>query len=152
LREEITSLICFGIAAPERLALTRSTCASLDSSNQMISVLHIGLVTTITVGAGTVLAQPSPPYMPAQRLPCQYGLTLDALRKLPPEHLGAAVRVSIDAQGNVKEAVLERSSGDAAFDALTVRQSRKAVCNSFLDVDGTAIPVVTNFVFAVAAA
>jgi hypothetical protein len=96
----------------------------------MTSKLHIGLVTTIVMSAGSVLAQPSPPYVSAPRIPCQYGLPFDALHKLPPQRLGAAVRVSLDAQGKMKDAALEQSSGDAAFDALTVRQSRKAICKA----------------------
>jgi colicin import membrane protein len=104
------------------------------------------------MSAGNVLAQSSLPYVPAHRIPCRYDLPSDALDQLPPQSLNAAVRVSLDAQGNVKDAVLEQSSGDAAFDALAVRQSRKAVCKPFFDVDGTSIPVVTNFVFPVASA
>jgi TonB family protein len=124
----------------------------MNPSIQMTSKFHVGLLTTMAMSAGNVLAQSSPPYVPAQSIACQYGLPSDALQKLPTQHLTAAVRVSLDARGKVKDAVLAQSSGDAAFDALTVRQSRKAVCKPFSDVDGTSIPVVTIFIFPVTSA
>ena len=118
----------------------------------MKSNLHIGLAATIAISASTVLAQPSAPYVAAGRIACLYGLPSDALQKLPPQRLSAVVRVSLDRKGNVDQAVLEQSSGDVVFDALAVRQSRKAACRPFSDVDGVTVPVETNFKFAVAAA
>jgi TonB family protein len=107
----------------------------------MRSKLRLALATTIAISIASVHAEPSARYVPAKTIPCEYGL--------PPN---AAVRVSLDAQGKVENALLEQSSGDAAFDHLAIHASRLAACKPFSGIDGKAIPVKTNFLFAVASA
>ncbi|CAD6525994.1 hypothetical protein LMG28140_01788 [Paraburkholderia metrosideri] len=118
----------------------------------MTSKLQIGLTTIIAISIGSAHAQQSVRYVPVKAIPCQYALPPSALQKLPPQSLRSAVRVSINAHGKVEDAVLEQSSGDLAFDRLAVHEARQAVCKPFLDVDGNAIPVETNFLFAVTSA
>jgi TonB family protein len=118
----------------------------------MKSKLHIGLATIIAISIGSAHAQQSARYVPAKTIPCQYGLPPGALHKLPPQSLRSAVRVFLNVQGKVEDAVLEQSSGDVTFDRLAVREARLAVCKPFLDVDGNAIPVETNFLFTVTSA
>jgi TonB family protein len=118
----------------------------------MKSKLHIGLATIIAISIGSAHAQQSARYVPAKTIPCQYGLPPGALHKLPPQSLRSAVRVFLNVQGKVEDAVLEQSSGDVTFDRLAVRETRLAVCKPFLDVDGNAIPVETNFLFTVTSA
>jgi TonB family protein len=93
-----------------------------------------------------------PRYVSAGAIPCHYSLPSDAMPELPPKPLFAAVRISLDAQGQVLDAVLEKSSGSAVFDDLAVRQSRLATCKPYFGPDGKAVPVETNFLFAVQAA
>jgi TonB family protein len=118
----------------------------------MTSKLHIGLATIVAISIGSAHAQQSVRYVPAKAIPCQYGLPPSALQKLPPQSMRSAVRVSLNAQGKVEDAVLEQSSGDVTFDRLAIREARMADCKPFLDVDGNAIPVETNLLFAVTSA
>ncbi|WP_233874296.1 TonB family protein [Paraburkholderia adhaesiva] len=118
----------------------------------MTDKLLVGLAATVTIGIGSAHALPSSQYVPAGRIPCHYGLPPEALYKLPPQRLFAAVRVYLDEHGKVKDAVLEKSSGDSAFDSLAVRQSRQAICKPFFDVGGNPVQVETNFTFAVESA
>jgi TonB family protein len=118
----------------------------------MRSKLRLALATTIAISIASVHAEPSARYVPAKTIPCEYGLPPNALYRLPPQSLRAAVRVSLDAQGKVENALLEQSSGDAAFDHLAIHASRLAACKPFSGIDGKAIPVETNFLFAVASA
>ena len=74
----------------------------------MKSKLHIGLATIIAISIGSPHAQQSARYVPAKTIPCQYGLPPSALHKLPSQSLRSAVRVSLNAQGKVEDAVLER--------------------------------------------
>ena len=118
----------------------------------MTTKLHIGLAAIIAIGTGNAHAQQSARYVPANTIPCQYGLPPSALYKLPPQSLRAVVRVSLDAKGKVEDAVLELSSGDVTFDRLAVRETQRAVCRPFSDAGGKAVPVETNFLFAVTSA
>jgi TonB family protein len=118
----------------------------------MTSKRHIGLATILAVSIGSANAQQSAPYVPVNAIPCQYGLPPSALEELPPQSLRSAVRVSLNAQGKVKDAVLEQSSGNLTFDRLAVHEAWLAVCKPFLDASGTAVPVETNFLFAATSA
>jgi TonB family protein len=88
-----------------------------------------------------------PQYAPASAMQCHYGLPAGGLPGLPPQSLSAVVRASLDAQGAVTDVVLEKSSGNSAFDDLALGQSRLATCKPFVDQDGKAAPVETNFLF-----
>ncbi|WP_373322154.1 TonB family protein [Paraburkholderia adhaesiva] len=85
-------------------------------------------------------------FVPDDQIPCQYGLAAGTPRKTTPNG-PAAVHVSLDEQGQVKDAELWRSSGDAAFDNLALRQSRLATCKPVLGLFGKSIPVETTFWF-----
>ncbi|WP_322014264.1 hypothetical protein [Paraburkholderia sp. J12] len=91
---------------------------------------------------------PLPPlYVSASAIPCRYGLPAESLPELPPQPLFAAVRISLNAQGEIMDAVLEQSSGSSAFDDLALRQSRLATCKPYSGPDGKTVPVETNLLF-----
>lgn len=97
-------------------------------------------------------ATSAPSYVPAQSIPCAYGLPSDDRKSTARSYerlseLGAAVRVSIDAGGHVSDVVLEKSSGDPAFDKLALQGSRRAECKPFSGPDGKPVGVETNFIF-----
>ncbi|WP_206956796.1 energy transducer TonB family protein [Trinickia acidisoli] len=94
----------------------------------------------------------APSYVPAQNIPCSYGLSADDLQSAEPtlQHLvrpQVAVRVSVGEQGEIRDAVVELSSGNSAFDNLALQASRRAQCRPFTGADGKSVPVETNFVF-----
>ncbi|MFM0645245.1 TonB family protein [Paraburkholderia bryophila] len=104
---------------------------------------------TVTAEANTTSA---PSYVPAQSIPCTYGLSADDLKSAGPavEHAprpDVAVRASIDERGQISDVVVEQSSGNAAFDNLALQASRRAQCRPFPGMDGKPVAVETNFVF-----
>lgn len=97
-------------------------------------------------------ATSAPIYVRAENIPCTYGLSIDDLTSAEPNlahalRLDAAVRVSIDASGQISDAVLEQSSGNPTFDSLAVQASRRGKCRPFPGAQGKAVPIETNFVF-----
>jgi TonB family protein len=111
--------------------------------------LNPGLLGAPFVQSIQKLEQPGlePQYAPASAMQCHYGLPAAGLPGLPPQNLSAVVRASLDAQGTVTDVVLEKSSGNSMFDELALGRSRVATCKPFVDQDGKAVPVETNFLF-----
>ncbi|SDI29470.1 TonB family protein [Paraburkholderia phenazinium] len=112
------------------------------------------LILACILGTATARANitSAPSYVPAQSIPCSYGLSTDDLKSAGPAlervpRADVAVRVSIDASGQISDAVVEQSSGNPVFDNLALQASRRADCRPFSGTDGKPVAVETNFVF-----
>lgn len=97
----------------------------------------------------------TPSFAPPEDVPCVYGLSIADMKSArglfeQSQRLDAVVRVSVDAQGSISSAVLSKSSGNATFDALALKASRRATCRPFAGANGQPAPVATNFRFTVA--
>jgi TonB family protein len=95
---------------------------------------------------------PAVVYVPAQEIPCSYGLSGDDLNSAGSSvesapRPDATVRVWLDERGQISDAVVEQSSGNPAFDNLALQASRRAQCRSYAGEDGKPVAVATNFVF-----
>jgi TonB family protein len=128
---------------------TRSLQPRIRPANVLL-ILACVLGTATTTARANVTSAPS--YVPAQNIPCSYGLSIDDLKSAGPALERAlspdvAVRVSIDDHGQISDAVVEKSSGNPTFDNLALQASRRAVCKPFSDIDGKPVAVETNFVF-----
>jgi hypothetical protein len=92
-----------------------------------IRAAKVLMILACILGTATARANSTsaPSYVPAQNIPCSYGLSIDDLKSAGPalEHAlrpDVAVRVSIDARGQISDAVVEQSSGNPAFDNLAL--------------------------------
>jgi TonB family protein len=107
---------------------------------------------TMTAANANVSVAPAPSYVPAQTIGCSFALSADDLKAAslagaPALHTDAAVRVWVDERGKISDAVVEKSSGNPAFDNAALQASRRAQCRPVTGTDGKPVAVETNFVF-----
>ena len=111
------------------------------------ALAHAGTQNDLGPVAGTEATPTSARYVPADKIPCEYGLPADASYGTVPHGL-AEVEVILDENGTVKSTRILQTSGNADFDDLALHESRLATCKPVLGLFGKNIPVETTFVFA----
>ncbi|NML29365.1 TonB family protein [Paraburkholderia antibiotica] len=127
------------------LRLTRSR--ALEAS-----LLFASIACLVGTSAAHATIASTPHYVPAQNIPCSYGLSADDLKSAGPAithapRPNAIVRASVDERGQIADAVVEVSSGNPAFDNLALQAARRAQCRPFTGVDNRPVAVETNFNF-----
>lgn len=141
------------------LAVTDNVMESMPTTFQahmpsLTTFARVLLLLACCTGAHTARADiaPASPYVAAQSIPCSYGWS-DADRKSAESFTGherspnVAVRVSVDAHGQIGHVVVEQSSGNTELDDLALQASRRAECKPYTDASGEPMAVETNFVF-----
>ncbi|MFT4065193.1 cell envelope integrity protein TolA [Paraburkholderia sp.] len=106
----------------------------------------------MTAAQANVDVAPMSPYVPARTIGCSYALSADDLKAAalaggPAARSDAVVRVWINERGEISDAIVEKSSGDPAFDNAALQASRRAQCRPFTGTDGKSVAVETNFFF-----
>lgn len=124
--------------------------------HRLHSIYYLAIAIVVASSMGHASAAPVSRVVPKEDMSCTgYSLPLNDVSPVMAElaqnqRLDTVVRLFVDERGALTDAIIEKSSGNPAFDLAALRASRSAICKPYSDADGKPVPVESDFTYFVA--